>query len=101
MDLCSGQNYQGSFHLRYKDPGEYRRHYITKDLPKDAYWSPFLTALELANDSSSLETGQPIADLKKNLLIYETRLRREKGIDPGATLYVRHPQESEAVFSKI
>ena len=45
-----------------KIQGEHRRHFM-KDLPKGTDWGPFLTALELANNLSSSETGQSIAGL--------------------------------------
>jgi hypothetical protein len=82
-----------------KIQGEHRCHYITKNLPKGADWGPFLTALEISNDSS--EKSQSIADLRKNLLTYEACLRREKGIEPGAALYVTRKNRKQPSAGQV
>jgi len=53
------------------------------NLPVDPDWRSFLDALQLSSDASG-----DVAILKSRLLEFEARLRREKGIAPGAALFV-------------
>jgi hypothetical protein len=67
--------------------GKYRYHFITKNLPVDPEWRPFLDALKLSEGASG-DASSSVAILRSHLLGFEARLRRKKGIAPGAALFV-------------
>jgi len=73
---------------------KWRVHYIMDNLPKTAEWTNYAETLELTGQTKDSGT------LITHLLMFETKLKRDRGLSPGDALFVTRRQKNGKNRSK-